>query len=407
MGGIYMTGGSGETGPQGPEGPQGPAGPGVINWLGDWDSGTSYVVNDAVSHNGNSYICTTDNSNDAPPSANWDTLAEKGDTGATGPTGPQGDTGPQGATGPTGPTGPEGPEGPTGPQGPTGAQGPTGPTGATGPQGEKGLNWQGAWGSGTGYQIDDAVEHNGSAYVSLTVHSNSEPPSADWELLASKGDQGPTGAQGPQGNQGPTGDTGPQGPEGLIWQGAWNSGTAYDIDDAVSHNGSSYICTAGHTNSEPPSANWNTLASKGDAGADGADGADGGTNIVLDTTPQLGGDLDCQSNTIHFGTSETTQTPAGTTATIDLGGKNHHSLNLGSASGDVTVTLTVPPGPCAGTIIVQQGGTARDITWSPSSGTVKWFGTEPTWNLDTSLYRMVAWRWDGTNLFLQASDTAS
>jgi len=36
-------------------------------------------------------------------------------------------------------------------------------------------------------------------------------------------------------------------------------------------------------------------------GVDGADGADGGTNIVLDTTPQLGGDLDMNAKFISSG----------------------------------------------------------------------------------------------------------
>jgi len=129
------------------------------------------------------------------------------------------------------------------------------------------------------------------------------------------------------------------------------------------------------------------------------------TDVVSDTTPQLGGDLDCNGNSIHFGAAENTQTPAGTTATIDLGAENHHTLDCGSASGDVTLTVTVPPGPTAGTIIVEQGATARDITWSPSAGTVKWLGTEPTWNGDASKWRIVSWRWDGTYLYLSATET--
>ena len=131
----------------------------------------------------------------------------------------------------------------------------------------------------------------------------------------------------------------------------------------------------------------------------------GFTDLVGDTTPQLGGDLDCNGNSVHFGTTENTQTPAGTTATIDLGAENHHTLNCGSASGAITLTLTVPPGPCAGTIIVVQGATARDITWSPSSGSAIWLGTEPTWSSDTSKTRIVAWRWNATNLYFSATDT--
>lgn len=68
---------------QGPSGPQGIAGPsGDINWLGDWNSSTAYAVNDTVQYMGSSYRANSPNSNDAPPSVNWDLVAEKGDAGA-------------------------------------------------------------------------------------------------------------------------------------------------------------------------------------------------------------------------------------------------------------------------------------------------------------------------------------
>lgn len=65
----------------------------------------------------------------------------------------------------------------------------------------------------------------------------------------------------------------PQGPQirdmtglavgaGIVWQGAWSGATAYVANDAVSYNGSSYICILGHTNHVPPNATyWNVIAS--------------------------------------------------------------------------------------------------------------------------------------------------
>jgi hypothetical protein len=102
--------------------------------------------------------------------------------------------------------------------------------------------------------------------------------------------------------------------------------------------------------------------------------------------------------------TERTQTPAGTTATIDLTEGNHQTLTLASSSGNVTATLTVPAGTSAGTIIVvQHGTTPRDITWSVSSGTILW-DVEPTWSDDAvSSIRIVPWRWNGTQMFLAAS----
>lgn len=110
---------------------------------------------------------------------------------------------------------------------------------------------------------------------------------------------------------------------------------------------------------------------------------------------------------LRFG-SETTQTPTGTTAPITLSSGNHQTLALGSASGNVTVTLTVPASSSAGTIIVTQGATVRDLTWAVSSGTIQWMGGEPDWAADAiSTSRMVAWRWNGSVMRLAATEVNS
>jgi hypothetical protein len=62
---------------------------------------------------------------------------------------------------------------------------------------------------------------------------------------------------------------------GINWRGTWSSTTAYNINDAVVLNGSSYVAIAANTNSKPPSANWNTLALHGAIGPKGATGATG------------------------------------------------------------------------------------------------------------------------------------
>lgn len=127
-------------------------------------------------------------------------------------------------------------------------------------------------------------------------------------------------------------------------------------------------------------------------------------DLKTDTTPQLGGDLDANGNTIHFGTAENTQTPDGTTVTINLGAENHHTLNCGSATGTIEVTFTAPPGPTAGTIIIIQDDEPKDITWPVSC---IWLGTEPTWSSDTSVTRIVSWRYNATNYYLIATEASS
>lgn len=87
-----------------------------------------------------------------------------------------------------------------------------------------------------------------------------------------QGDTGATGSTGATGATGPTGATGATGPEGLVWKGTWSGATAYIVDDAVTYNGTSYMCTSGHTNQAPPNASyWDVLALKGTDGAGSGD----------------------------------------------------------------------------------------------------------------------------------------
>jgi hypothetical protein len=173
---------------------------------------------------------------------------EKGDKGDTGDQGVPGAMGPEGPAGATGATGPIGPIGPTGATGATGATGPIGSTGATGAIGPQGI--QGPTGA--------------------------------------TGPMGPMGLQGPQGAQGVQGVNGPQGAKGLNWRGEWAAAlTPYQIDDAVSFNGSSWVATQANLFTPPTGGpEWSMLAAKGDAGVAGANGAPGATGATGATGPQ-------------------------------------------------------------------------------------------------------------------------
>jgi hypothetical protein len=101
-----------------------------------------------------------------------------------------------------------------GPAGPQGVQGPAGPVGPVGPAG---LEWQGAWVSGTSYVADDAVGYDGASWFCILATSGTDAPDVDtthWALLASQGSQGIQGVAGPTGSQGPTGPEGIQGIQG-------------------------------------------------------------------------------------------------------------------------------------------------------------------------------------------------
>lgn len=113
-----------------------------------------------------------------------------------------------------------------------------------------------------------------------------------------------------------------------------------------------------------------------------------------------------QASYISLLTTEVVSTPSGTTQTIILANGNHQTVDLTSTTGDATVTITVPSSAGAGTIIIKQhASSARNITWA-SSATIKWAGSQPTWSSDaTSSERIVSWRYNGSTLYLSATDT--
>ena len=91
----------GEQGPQGEEGPQGDPGADALwNFLGTYNSATTYVEGDVVSYLGSSYYHHAGSSTNEPPTNTtyWHLVVAKGDTGPQGPEGPEGPTGPQGSS---------------------------------------------------------------------------------------------------------------------------------------------------------------------------------------------------------------------------------------------------------------------------------------------------------------------
>jgi hypothetical protein len=135
-----------------------------------------------------------------------------------------------------------------------------------------------AWLSGTPND-GIALVANSPLAANFTSKENttfSHPPELDIVFLGNgaqgpAGPQGPEGPQGPQGVQGssgPIGAVGPQGPAGLPGinnRGTWVPTTAYQINDSVSFDGSSWIALIANTQSAPSAnnPNWQLLAAKG------------------------------------------------------------------------------------------------------------------------------------------------
>ena len=136
-----------------------------------------------------------------------------------------------------------------------------------------------AWLNGTEPNDGIALVANSPLNASFTTKENtgtSHPPELDIVFYGS-GAQGPVGPTGPQGSQGPQGLTGPAGPIGLAGpagptgpaginnRGTWVPTTAYQINDSVSYEGSSWIALIANTDSAPANSNpnWQLLAAKG------------------------------------------------------------------------------------------------------------------------------------------------
>lgn len=87
--------------------------------------------------------------------------------------------------------------------------------------------------------------------------------------------------------------------------------------------------------------------------------------------------------------------PTGATQEIDWNRGNVQMLDLSSASGNVTLTLSNPQITCYTLKIKQHATAARNVVWP---ATVKWpGGTAPTISTGASAIDTVSLLWDGTN----------
>lgn len=117
------------------------------------------------------------------------------------------------------------------------------------------------------------------------------------------------------------------------------------------------------------------------------------SNISEDTTPELGGEMDCGANTIGF--TQQTATGDGST-TIDWKLGNKFKFTFGAQND--TFTFTAPSNPCNILLMLVQDGTgSRTATWP---GTVKWpGGSAPTLTTGANSIDIIAFYYDGTNYY--------
>jgi len=257
--------------------------------------------------------------------------------------------------------------GATGPQGPAGSTGPTGPAGSTGAAG------------------------NGVTNVAITsdelifTYANSSVQN----LGSIKGATGAAGPQGPAGSAGATGPTGATGPQGADSTVAGPTGPKGDTGD-TGPTGATGPAGANSTVAGPqgPAGNTGATGPQGDTGATGPQGATGPAggglaDVVSDTSPQLGGNLDVNGKDIvTLSNGDIDLDPNGTGVVVFKGnatkGSGQFKLNCENNSHGITIkgpahsaganyTLTLPTTDGDADQVLKTDGSGG-LSWVDQSG---------------------------------------
>ena len=212
-------------------------------------------------------------------------------------------------------------------------------------------------------------------------------PTLDLGLV--KGDTGLTGSQGIQGIQGVT-------TYFYVVYASDASGTGFTTTFNASLN---YIATKLSSTPLTPVANDFTglwFNYKGTQGIQGIQGLTGVTDIIIDLTPQLGGELDINSHSI--GGVETDNGNSGTSKAIDWRNGNHQKVTM---TGNCTFTFTAPSKPCALSLRLINDTTAGRTITLP---TMKWQGgTAPVWTKLANAIDILNLYYDGAAYYGMAS----
>lgn len=225
------------------------------------------------------------------------------------------------------------------------------------------------------------------------------PVTGEFDTIQTNGDQGDTGATGAKGdtgNQGDTGagvqgdtgttgakgDTGTQGDTGQGIQGDTGAtgSTGNQGDTGVQGDTGADSTVQGDTGAKGDTGTQGDTGIQGDTGTQGTQGDTGTgiTEVVNDTTPQLGGQLDVNGNAIGDGTRELL------TFTEDASAVNHVNIEneasgsgpiISSAGDDANVDLKLTP-KGTGALILDglswptADGTADQVLKTNGSGTL-------------------------------------
>ena len=244
--------------------------------------------------------------------------------------------GPKGDTGAQGPQGPQGPQGIPGKDGVPGKDGKDGKDGTDGKDGEAGPEGLGI--SSVELDIDghlvctmtDGSTIDAGSLDELGTASGTKGSSVVYSSGGGRGEQGETGPQGPQG---PQGETGAQGPQGI----------------------------------------------QGATGPQGPAGADGGvSDLVSDTSPQLGGNLDVNGQDIVTTSNGNIDLdPNGSGVVVFKGNatKGAGQFKLNCENNSHGITIKGPPHSAAASYTLtlpNNDGNANQVLKTDGSGVLSW-----------------------------------
>ncbi len=129
------------------------------------------------------------------------------------------------------------------------------PSYVTGPAGPTGVTWRGSYSAVTAYVVRDIVQFGGSVWYAKVATTGNAPPTlpttenTQWILFARSGTPG------------------------VVDRGAYSAATAYEANDIVLNNGSTWLALQSTTGNAPPvlptesNAYWRLLARKGTDGS--------------------------------------------------------------------------------------------------------------------------------------------
>jgi hypothetical protein len=136
------SGTSGSSGSSGTSGTSGSSGSG-FNYYGTWSDTTTYIINDVITYNGQSYVSIQNGNLNKQPSVQpawWSVFSAAGSSGTSGTSGTSGSSGSSGTSGSSGSSGTSGSSGSSGTSGTSGSSGSSGTSGTSGGTGSSGTS---------------------------------------------------------------------------------------------------------------------------------------------------------------------------------------------------------------------------------------------------------------------------